>query len=151
MFKLFDHYLAGEKLYTKTVLPVCKKHGLTYMEFTVLMFLANNPQYDTASDIVKCKNLTKSHVSVSVHSLEQKGLLAGEYTVRNNKTVHLKVCADASGIVSEGRAAQQRFAALLLEGLSTKERAVMADLAKRIDANIQKYTRKGSVSSDAGQ
>ena len=44
MESLFQHYSANESLYTATVSPVCEKYGLTYMEFTVLMFLANNPQ-----------------------------------------------------------------------------------------------------------
>ena len=49
---MFEHYAAGEKLYTSTVAPVCEAHELTYMEFTILLFLANNPQFDTASHVV---------------------------------------------------------------------------------------------------
>ena len=53
------------KLYQDTVLPVCKKYGLTYMEFGVLMFLYNNPQYNTAAQIVSMRHIPKSHVSIS--------------------------------------------------------------------------------------
>ena len=66
------------KLYQDTVLPVCKKYGLTYMEFGVLMFLYNNPQYNTAAQIVSMRHIPKSHVSISVKSLMEKGLLRGE-------------------------------------------------------------------------
>lgn len=64
------------KLYQDTVLPVCKKYGLTYMEFGVLMFLYNNPQYNTAAQIVSMRHIPKSHVSISVKSLMEKGLFA---------------------------------------------------------------------------
>ena len=69
MFPIFDHITDGQNLYERTVMPVCRKFGLTYMEFTVLMFLQNNPQYDTAAQIVKIRRLTKSHVSVTLKSL----------------------------------------------------------------------------------
>ena len=43
----FAHCVDVEELYENMVSPVCEKYELTYMEFTVLMFLTNNPQYDT--------------------------------------------------------------------------------------------------------
>lgn len=32
---------------------VCDRYGLTQMEYDILMFLHNNPQYNTAAEIVK--------------------------------------------------------------------------------------------------
>lgn len=34
----FAHCVDVEELYKNEVAPVCEKYGLTYMEFTVLMF-----------------------------------------------------------------------------------------------------------------
>lgn len=45
--------------YAQCVKPVCEAHGLTRMEFDILLFLANNPAYDTAADIVRIRMLTK--------------------------------------------------------------------------------------------
>ena len=39
------------------------------MEFNILLFLANNPEFDTAARITKKRAFTKSHVSMSVRSL----------------------------------------------------------------------------------
>ena len=55
----FAHCVDVEELYENMVSPVCEKYELTYMEFTVLMFLANNPQYDTATQIVRYRHLAK--------------------------------------------------------------------------------------------
>ena len=45
------------------------------MEYDILMFLHNNPQHNTAADIVKIRKSTKSHVSTSLKNLENKGLV----------------------------------------------------------------------------
>lgn len=41
----------------------------------ILMFLHNNPQYNTAADIVKVRKSTKSHVSTSLKNLEGKEMV----------------------------------------------------------------------------
>ena len=73
-----DHYASGEYLYDRMCAPLCQKHGLTHMEFVVLMFLANNPGFDTAAQIVKYRRLTKSHVSLAVRSLLERRFLIGK-------------------------------------------------------------------------
>ncbi len=139
MENIFSHYAANESLYTASVSPVCKKYGLTYMEFTVLMFLANNPQFDTASDIVKYRHLTKSHVSMSIRSLEDKGLLKGEHHEPNRRTVHLTVLDTADAIVSDGRKTQQAFCEILFAGFSESEFKQLTSFMKRIDENVIHY------------
>ena len=47
----FAHCVDVEEVYKNMISPVYEKYKLTYMEFTVLMFLANNPQYNTATQI----------------------------------------------------------------------------------------------------
>lgn len=39
-----------KKLYTVSLEPVCKQYNLTRMELDILLFLANNPQYDSAKE-----------------------------------------------------------------------------------------------------
>ena len=79
MTAVFEHFYAGKNLYEQMVMPVCKAHGLTYMEFTVLMFLVNNPQYDTAAQISRIRQLSKSHISISLKGLQAKGMVTGHY------------------------------------------------------------------------
>ena len=139
MESLFRHYAANESLYTATVSPICEKYGLTYMEFTVLMFLANNPQFDTASDIVRYRHLTKSHVSISVRSLQDKGLLKGEHHDPNRRPIHLTVLEAAKPIVTDGRTAQQSYGSILFSGFAESEYELFVSYMKRIDSNITEY------------
>lgn len=142
MKKIFEYYASGEHLYTKITAPICEKHNLTYMEFTVLMFLANNPQYDTATEIVKYRRLTKSHVSISVRSLQERGLLRCAYRGQNRKTVHLSLTDTASCIVADGQLAQKQFKDILFAGFSPAEEETLMRLTERMDQNIENYNNK---------
>ena len=59
------------------------------MELDILLFLANNPSFDTATDIIEVRYLSKSQVSFSIKLLEQWGYLRKEYLGCNRKTAHL--------------------------------------------------------------
>ena len=54
-----------KRAYDAALKPVAEAHGLTRNEVDVLLFLANNPGYDTARDIVELRGLTKSHICQS--------------------------------------------------------------------------------------
>ena len=142
MENIFSHYAATEKLYMSMVSPVCEKHSLTYMEFTVIMFLSNNPQLDTAADLVRYRHLTKSHVSMSVRSLEDKGLLRGEHHEPNRRSIHLTVLPTAEAIVADGREAQQKLFAILFDGFSPAEHDQMYDFFDRIEKNIADHVKQ---------
>ena len=134
-----DHYASGEYLYEQMTAPVCQKYDLTRMEFTVLMFLANNPKYDTAAQIVRYRRLTKSHVSLAVRALLEKNLLIGVDGVDDRRTIHLSLLEDAEEIVKEGREVQKHFFETIFEGFSGEERNQMAEFMNRIDENIKNH------------
>lgn len=50
---------AVKTLYSEFVSPVCAKYGLTRIELDILLFLANNTRYDTATDIVEVRFFSK--------------------------------------------------------------------------------------------
>lgn len=73
--EFWDHLFLFKRLYDQTMDPIAQQWDLTRMELDILLFLANAPAYDTAADIVERRRLTKSHVSVSIHSLIRRGWL----------------------------------------------------------------------------
>ncbi len=142
MINLFDHYASGEKLYQKMVAPVCEAHHLTYMEFTVLMFLANHPQYDTATELVRYRHLTKSHVSLSIRGLLDRGLLRAEHLEQNHRTIHLSLTALTAPIIQDGHAAQKAFRNILFAGFSDDEVQTLTRLITQVDQNIKMYNQQ---------
>lgn len=144
MYSVFEHFLMGENAYTQTMMPVCEKHELTYTELTVLLFLANNPALDTASDIVKCRNIAKSHVSISVRSLEERGFLTKEFQNGNRRSFHLRLTELASPIIMDGKEAQERFREILFQGVSESERNTVIAVLQKMDRNVEAYAKEGA-------
>ena len=138
MVPVFEHIFFGKSLYERTVMPVCREYGLTYMEFTVLMFLANNPQYDTAAQIVKIRRLTKSPVSVSLKRLQEQGLVQGYYLPGNQKTLHLQLTAQAQPVVEAGFAAQKEFGDILIRGFTPEEVSQLRNLTEKLHENMKR-------------
>lgn len=137
-----EYSAAIEDLYLQMVSPVFKKHGLTFMEFTVLMFLHNNPQYNTASEIVKYRHLTKSHVSLAVQTLKQKNLIDCQYQGKNRRSIHLYVQDNALEIIQDGALAQKEFRAVLHDGLNEEEIERINQYTEHINQNITMYMSK---------
>ena len=137
MTAVFEHFYAGKNLYEQMVMPVCKAHGLTYMEFTVLMFLVNNPQYDTAAQISRIRQLSKSHVSISLKGLQEKGLVESHYFPGNQKTLHLSVTEAANPVVEQVKKAQKEFGAKLIRGFTPEELELLQILVDRIHKNMK--------------
>lgn len=126
-----------KRLYDQTLQPVCEQYALTRMELDILLFLANNPVYDTAKDIVERRRLTKSHVFASVQSLEQRGWLERSLHGTNRKTIHLKSLPAAAEAIHAGQEAQTVFFDTLLAGFSPEERQNTIDWLGRISNNAR--------------
>lgn len=138
MLPIFEHIFLGQNLYERSVMPVCKAFGLTYMEFTVLMFLHNNTKYDTAAQMAKIRGLSKSHVSISVKGLQEKGLVTGIYYPGNQKTLHLQLTEAAAPVTRAGIAAQKEFGANLVQGFTPEEVAQLQRLTEKLYNNMKR-------------
>lgn len=141
-----EHQNAFKTLYSKCVGPVCQKHNITRMELDILLFLANNPCFDTATDIIEIRYLSKSQVSASVNLLHERGYLKKEYQEHNRKTAHLRICAQASEIVEDGRKAQERFFSIMVWGIPEGELDIMKQCMEHMQKNIDNYLKEEDVS-----
>lgn len=138
----WEHQNAIKTLYAKCVEGICITYQLTRMELDILLFLANHPRYDTATDIVEIRYLSKSQVSSSIRLLEQRGFLRKEYTSQNRKSAHLKLCNSTTDLIRDGRSAQEAFLAILLNGFTKEERNNMREYNERIQQNIRTYFKE---------
>lgn len=138
---LWEHQNAIKALYSRCVEEVCLKHEITRMELDILLFLANNPCFDTATDIVEIRYLSKSQVSSSIKALEKQGYLCRKYTETNKKTAHLQICKTAHPVIADGRKAQEKFIAVMLQGLTGDERECLKKSFCHILENIERYLK----------
>lgn len=114
---------------------VCDKYHLTQMEYDILMFLYNNPQYNTAADIVKVRKSTKSHVSTSLTCLENKGLIKKIQSNENKKHIEIFLLNAADEIIHDGVNVQKQFIKNMFQGLTDKERVMCREVFMKICNN----------------
>ncbi len=140
--QFINNHILGNIIYEECINAVCLQNDLIKTEMDILLFLHNNPDFDTATDIVKHRHLSKSHVSKSIQSLKERGYLTTFYQGRNRRTIHLKLCRAADAAIAAGFEAQNRFVSVLLEGFTEEEKAQFQKYLCRITANMQSHFQK---------
>lgn len=123
--------------YSKKCKPLCQELGLPQTAFDILMFLANNPMYKTASDIVEVRKIKANLVSINVEKLVREGYLKRK-TVKGDRRKTQLICTDkAQPIIQKGRMVQEDFFDLLFEHTDEESKkfffAVMDLIGKNLD------------------
>lgn len=145
MNRFLENSIECRFLYDSVTEPVCQKHGLSHTELDILLFFANNPEFDTATDVIKKRKLNKSSVSIAVRTLCDKGYVVSEFLGGNHRSQHLTVQESADAIVADGRAAQEKFLKILAEGFSPEELDDLKRKMDRVTENIKRYNRQKGV------
>lgn len=138
----FDTMLRAKKGYSRVLEPICKQWDLTRNEMDVLLFLANNPGFDRAADIVARRGIAKSHVSLSVGDLEAKGLLKRRDDPVDRRAVHLELTEEAKYIARQGREAQKAFFSRIYAGLTRGELEQWIAIVEKVSKNIEHLEEK---------
>ena len=122
--------------------PLCARYGLTMREVHVLLFLANNPGYDTARDIVELRGLAKSQVSQAVELLAGRGLLGRTADGADRRVVHLALTEAGGDRAARCQAIQAACGRQLLEGLKPEESAQFSRLLAKVFARAEQLAEK---------
>ena len=135
----FDAMGKATKEYSHYLEPVCKRWNLTQNEMAVLLFLYNNPGRDRAADIVECRGIAKSHVSLAVSNLEQRKILTRHFEPTDRRTSHLALTEHGKEIAREGKERQRAFFQALYDGVGPEEMEQLRHLGQKIMTNIAAF------------
>ncbi len=128
--------------YEKALSSLVKETDMPHTAISILLFIANNPDLATASDICALRGLKKPIVSTHVERLVVEGYVERR-GVPGDRRKYALVCTEkAHKIIQVGREIQFRFAETLLEGINVEDRAVMERCFKRMNENIDKLIRE---------
>ena len=128
--------------YERALFPLAKETDMPHTAISILLFIANNPDFATASYICDMRGLKRPVVSAHVESLVQGGYIERR-AVPGDRRKDALVCTDkATKIVRLGRARQIQFADAVLEGINEEDRAVMERCFKTMNANIDKIIKE---------
>ena len=100
------------------------RYHLSAAEVDILLFLANNSQFDLATDIVRVRKMQKSHVSLAVNGLCEKGYLRKEGDTA------------AAECVYYGQKCQKEFGESLFCGISDEDKKEFLRLCELIRKNV---------------
>lgn len=100
---------------------VCLKYQLNQNGFDIMMFLANNPQYNTAKDICEIRGMKSGIVSVMVEKLIQRGYLERKNDQKDRRITRLYLTEESKEAVLEGQKAQRKFCNLLSANITEQE------------------------------
>lgn len=110
--------------------------NLTQSEIDVLLFLSNNRQFDTASEIVRYRVMSKSMISKSVDSLHRKGLIYYVVDEDDKRCTHLKLESEALPTVKKLQELQKDFFEILTHDISEEEYRAMKTALEKMHRNI---------------
>lgn len=101
------HFAASlHRLYNLTLRDFGRANGLSQTEMDVLLFLHNNPDCNTARDMVHLRGLAKSNVSTALDSLRTRGLVESR-PEENNRRVNRLFLLPAAAPLIEGLSRRQ--------------------------------------------
>lgn len=122
--------------YSAVCKPLCRQLELPQTAFDILMFLGNNPDYKTASEIVEIRHIKANLVSVNVDRLVREGYLTRRGVEGDRRKTELLCTKKAQPIIARGRQLQNAFSERLFAGMDEEARRAFSEAMHLIEHNL---------------
>lgn len=109
---------------------------LTQLEIDILLFLSNNPEYNTARDIVSLRGFAKSNVSTAIEALQKKGYLTVQTDPDNRRIRRLALCEKKQEVYDSLITLQRDSFTRMLKGFTQEEVDQLHSFMERMDQNM---------------
>ena len=120
----FSHANKMTKAYHVMLTPLCKEAGLPPLALDILLFLANNPEHNTAKDICRMRG-------------HKPGIVSERREMPGDRRQTRLICTEqAQALIERGRQVQWQFGRRLLEGIPEEDLATMRRCLERMDGNL---------------
>ena len=128
--------------YNAVCKPLCQELGLSQTALDILLFLANNPDYKTARDIVEVRHIKANLVSMNVDKLVQEGYLERRAVAGDRRKTQLLCTEKAQPVIARGREVQERFFARLLDNTDAPTREAFFRTMEVIGKNLDEILKE---------
>lgn len=136
--ELTKKFMAAYKAAQK---KVCKAWNVPEVSLDILLFLANNPEYTTARDIVEVRSIKANLVSQHVDRMVREGYLCRKEVQGDRRKRDLSLTEKAMPIVEAGRKMQTDFFETLFHGVSEGEKQAFFETMDRMSRNMDKILK----------
>ena len=121
------------------------EHGLSMREVDVLLFLANNPGYDTARDITEYRGLSKSQVSQAVDLLAAEGFLLRTPDAADRRIIHLSITEEGLPMAMQAQVIQASCGQQLLAGLTPEQGDLLHSILETVLDNASRLAEEAML------
>lgn len=120
---------------------VCKAWNVPEVSLDILLFLANNPEYTTARDIVEVRSIKANLVSQHVDRMVREGYLCRKEVQGDRRKRDLSLTEKAMPIIEAGRRMQTDFFETLFHGISEEEKRAFFETMDIMSRNMDKILK----------
>ena len=124
------------------IAPACKEYHLTSTEVTVLLFLYNNPEKNTATDIIKFSRMAKANISKAVEHMIRRDLLVRTRDAQDRRVVHLCLTETALCMMPDLLGAAEQYLRGIFADFSPEEMHTFSEFNTRMAANAESRLQK---------
>ena len=136
--ELTKKFMAAYKAAQK---KVCKAWNVPEVSLDILLFLANNPEYTTARDIVEVRSIKANLVSQHVDRMVREGYLCRKEVQGDRRKRDLSLTEKAMPIIEAGRRMQTDFFETLFHGVSEGEKRAFFETMDTMSRNMDKILK----------
>ena len=136
--ELTKKFMAAYKAAQK---KVCKAWNVPEVSLDILLFLANNPEYTTARDIVEVRSIKANLVSQHVDRMVREGYLCRKEVQGDRRKRDLSLTEKAVPIIEAGRKMQTDFFETLFHGISEGEKRAFFETMDIMSRNMDKILK----------
>ena len=122
--------------YAGIMRPLSAELNMAQTAVDILMFLANNPGYDTAKDICTMRHLKPGIVSFHVEKLVQEGYLERQNVPGDRRKCRLVCTEKGAPIIEKGRALQAKFMRKMTKGLEKEQIDTLVTCLETFEKNL---------------
>ncbi len=119
-----------------------EKLSITQTQIEIIMFLFNNPDYDTAKDISELRKFPKSCVSKAVDDLIKKNFLESLVDISDRRIIHLKLKEPSKQVIKLSQKIRAHFLEIICQGISDKEKEELLKILNTISINVKEALKE---------
>lgn len=132
---IVPYFHRWKTLYARMLGATAQPFHLTQNECDVLLFLHNNPQYNTATEISTLRMIAKSNVSSAIESLKRRGYLETARDPDNRRVVRLHLTDQAHEPADQLRATQTEFNRIMKQNIAPQQLELLLQLLDKMNEN----------------
>ena len=119
-----------------------EKLSITHTEIEIIMFLFNNPDYDTAKDISELRKFPKYCVSKAVDDLIKKDYLESFIDISDRRILHLKLKEPSKPVIKLSQKIRTHFLEIICQGIDDREKEELLKILNTISINVKEALKE---------